>query len=92
MKRTFLIAMVAAALVLSACSGLSPKADPGGKPASFPAGSEVVPSGDETSVEAVVDKVPDAMDYLSKATGPAAAFEKPSRDTHVSRFRSWHRR
>ena len=29
-------------------------------------------------LEAVVDKVPDAMDYLSKATGPAAAFEKPS--------------
>jgi Stealth protein CR2, conserved region 2/Stealth protein CR1, conserved region 1 len=27
-------------------------------------------------LEAVVDKVPDAMDYLAKATGPAAPFEK----------------
>jgi predicted transcriptional regulator len=38
-------------------------------------------------LQAVVDKVPDAMDYLSKATGAAAAFEKPSRGTHVSRLR-----
>jgi hypothetical protein len=30
-------------------------------------------------LEAVVDKVPDTMRYLSKATGPAAPFEKPSR-------------
>ena len=43
-------------------------------------------------LEAVVDKVPDAMDYLSKATGPAAAFERPARDTHVSRLLSWRRR
>ena len=28
-------------------------------------------------LEAVVDKVPDAMSYLSEATGPAAPFEKP---------------
>jgi hypothetical protein len=30
-------------------------------------------------LETVVDKVPDAMRYLSKATGPAAPFEKPPR-------------
>jgi hypothetical protein len=28
-------------------------------------------------LETVVDKVPDTMRYLSKATGPAAPFEKP---------------
>ena len=44
-------------------------------------------------LEAIVDKVPDAMDYLSKATGPPAAFEKPSsRETHVSRLLSWRHR
>jgi Stealth protein CR2, conserved region 2/Stealth protein CR1, conserved region 1 len=43
-------------------------------------------------LEAVVDKVPDAMDYLSKATGPPAAFERPSGGTHVSRLLSWRRR
>jgi hypothetical protein len=44
-------------------------------------------------LEAIVDKVPDAMDYLSKATGPPAVFEKPSsRETHVSRLLSWRRR
>jgi hypothetical protein len=43
-------------------------------------------------LEAVMDKVPHAMDYLSKATGPAAAFERPARDTHVSRLLSWRRR
>jgi hypothetical protein len=30
-------------------------------------------------LEMVVDKVPSAMSYLSQATGPAAAFEKPPR-------------
>ncbi|HJQ89595.1 MAG TPA: Stealth CR1 domain-containing protein [Propionibacteriaceae bacterium] len=35
-------------------------------------------------LEAVVDKVPDAMDYLSKATGPAAPFEKPRTKAHAS--------
>jgi hypothetical protein len=30
-------------------------------------------------LEAVIDKVPDAMRYLSDATGPAAPFEKPPR-------------
>jgi len=44
-------------------------------------------------LEAVVDKVPDALDYLSQATGPAAPFEKatrqkPRRLTYVSRLRS----
>ena len=34
-------------------------------------------------LEAVVDKVPDAMRYLSKATGPAAPFEKPHRTTYA---------
>jgi hypothetical protein len=38
--------------------------------------------------EAVVAKVPDAMRYLSEATGPAAAFEKPSRETYASRLRN----
>jgi hypothetical protein len=44
-------------------------------------------------LEAVVDKVPDALDYLSQATGPAAPFEqtalqKPRGGTYVSRLRS----
>ncbi len=44
-------------------------------------------------LEAVVDKVPDGMRYLSDATGPAAPFEnalleKPSRRTYASRIRS----
>jgi hypothetical protein len=44
-------------------------------------------------LEAIVDKVPDALDYLSRATGPAAPFEKttlqrPRRGTYVSRLRS----
>ena len=30
-------------------------------------------------LEAVIDKVPDAMRYLSDATGPTAPFEKPPR-------------
>jgi hypothetical protein len=34
-------------------------------------------------LEAVVDKVPDAMDYLSKATGPAAPFEKPRTEAYA---------
>jgi hypothetical protein len=34
-------------------------------------------------LEAVVAKVPDAMRYLSKATGPAAPFEKPHRTTYA---------
>ena len=38
-------------------------------------------------LEAVVDKVPDAMGYLSTATGPAATFEQPSRGTYASRLR-----
>jgi hypothetical protein len=38
-------------------------------------------------LEAVVDKVPDARRYLSEATGPAAPFEKPHRETYVSRLR-----
>ena len=40
-----------------------------------------------TYLEAVVDKVPDAMHDLSKATGPAAPFEEPSRGTHAPRLR-----
>ncbi len=44
-------------------------------------------------LEAVLDKVPDGMGYLSKATGPAAPFEKapfekPPRGTQASRLRS----
>jgi hypothetical protein len=44
-------------------------------------------------LEAIIDKVPDAMRYLSEATGPAAPFEnapleRPSRRTYASRFRS----
>jgi hypothetical protein len=35
-------------------------------------------------LEAVVDKVPDAMRYLSQATGPAAPFEKRSDGMHAS--------
>jgi hypothetical protein len=38
-------------------------------------------------LDAVVDKVPDALRYLSEATGPAAAFEKPCRGTYASRSR-----
>ena len=39
-------------------------------------------------LEAIVDKVPDAMHYLSEATGPAAPFEKRRRRTYASRLRS----
>ena len=44
-------------------------------------------------LEAVIEKVPDAMRYLSTATGPVAAFEnapqeKPRRGTYASRLRS----
>jgi|tagenome__1003787_1003787.scaffolds.fasta_scaffold20935510_2 putative serine protease PepD len=74
MKRTFPIVMVAAALALSACSGLSPKADPGGKPASFPTGTAVVPSGNETSVEAVVDKVLPAVVNVVTDLGEGTGF------------------
>ena len=38
-------------------------------------------------LEAVIAKVPDAMHYLSQATGPAAPFEKPHPGTHVSGLR-----
>jgi hypothetical protein len=38
-------------------------------------------------LEAIVDKVPDAMRYLSAATGPAAPFEKPRTEAYVSRSR-----
>ena len=34
-------------------------------------------------LEAVLDKVPDAMRYLSEATGAPAPFEKPSRGTYA---------
>src|SRR5512133_2301550 len=37
--------------------------------------------------EAVVDTGPDAMRYLSTATGPAARFEKPGTDAYSSRSR-----
>jgi hypothetical protein len=37
-------------------------------------------------LEAVVDKVPDAMRYLSEATGPAAPFEEPPRETYAPRL------
>jgi Stealth protein CR2, conserved region 2/Stealth protein CR1, conserved region 1 len=42
-------------------------------------------------LEAIVDKVPDAMSYLSQAAGPPAPFEKPHeprRRTYASRLRS----
>ncbi|HEX6757167.1 MAG TPA: hypothetical protein VF086_01965, partial [Propionibacteriaceae bacterium] len=39
-------------------------------------------------LETVVDKVPDAMRYLSEATGPAAGFEQLGRETYASRLRS----
>ena len=38
-------------------------------------------------LEAVVAKVPDAMSYLSTATGPAAPFEKPGTGAYASRSR-----
>jgi hypothetical protein len=38
-------------------------------------------------LEAIVDKVPDAMRYLSTATGPSAPFEKPRTEASVSRSR-----
>jgi Stealth protein CR2, conserved region 2/Stealth protein CR1, conserved region 1 len=38
-------------------------------------------------LEAVVDKVPEAMSYLSKATGPAVPFEQPCGGTYASRLR-----
>ena len=38
-------------------------------------------------LEAVIAKVPDAMHYLSSATGPAAPFEKPQPETYASRLR-----
>jgi hypothetical protein len=44
-------------------------------------------------LEAIIDKVPDALRYLSEATGPAAPFEnapreRPSRRSYASRLRS----
>jgi hypothetical protein len=39
-------------------------------------------------LEGVVAKVPDAMGYLSEATGPAAPFEQPGRRPSGSRLRS----
>jgi hypothetical protein len=38
-------------------------------------------------LETIVDKVPDAMNYLSEATGPAAPFENQPRETYASRPR-----
>jgi Stealth protein CR2, conserved region 2 len=38
-------------------------------------------------LEAVVDKAPDAMRYLSEATGPAAPFEEPPREIYAARLR-----
>ena len=38
-------------------------------------------------LEVILDKVPDAMHYLSEATGPAASFEQPRREPYVSRRR-----
>jgi hypothetical protein len=38
-------------------------------------------------LEAVVDRVPEAMHYLSQATGPPAPFEEPHRGTYGSRLR-----
>lgn len=38
-------------------------------------------------LEAVVTKVPNAMSYLSEATGPAAPFEEPHHGTYASRLR-----
>jgi len=38
-------------------------------------------------LEAVIDKVPDALDYLSQATGPAAPFETSHRGTYAPRLR-----
>jgi hypothetical protein len=38
-------------------------------------------------LEAVVDKVPETMHYLSAATGPAAPFEKPRTEAYASRSR-----
>ena len=35
-------------------------------------------------LEAVVDKVPEAMSYLSQATGPATPFEQPPRGTNAA--------
>ena len=44
-------------------------------------------------LQAIVDKVPTAMDYVSQATGPAAPYEQqPSRRANGSRLRIWHRR
>ena len=42
-------------------------------------------------LEAVLDKVPDAMDYLSEATGPAVPYENPYRATSAPRVpkRPW---
>ena len=39
------------------------------------------------NLQAVIDKVPDAMRYLSDATGPAAPFEEPPREIYVPRLR-----
>ena len=38
-------------------------------------------------LEVIVDKVPEAMRYLSEATGPAAPFEQQRRETYSSRSR-----
>jgi hypothetical protein len=38
-------------------------------------------------LEAVIAKVPDAMHYLSRATGPVAPFETPDRGAYAARLR-----
>jgi hypothetical protein len=38
-------------------------------------------------LEAIVAKVPDAMRYLSEATGPAAPFEEPAREIYAPQLR-----
>jgi S1-C subfamily serine protease len=73
MKRTIPI-VVGAALVLSACSGLTPRTDDGGKPVSFPTQVSRVPPGDETSIESVVTKVLPAVVNVVTDFGEGTGF------------------
>jgi serine protease Do len=77
MKRTIPIVLVGAALVLSACSGLNPKTDSGGKPVSFPAQVTQAPPGARdggTAIESVVTKVLPAVVNVVTNLGEGTGF------------------
>jgi S1-C subfamily serine protease len=74
MRRTIPIVLVGAALVLGACSGLTPKTDRGGEPVAFPSRSSSVPVGDASSIEGVVTKVLPAVVNVVTDIGEGTGF------------------